>query len=54
MNHALTPALRQHLQQQLRARREVLDAQRTAHLAGQSRAAHAAGLVKDQIKIDAG
>ena len=41
MNHTLTPALRQHLQQQLRARREVLDAQRTAHLAGQSRAAHA-------------
>ena len=41
MNPALTPALRQQLQQQLQARRDALDAQRSAHLAGQSRAVHA-------------
>jgi DnaK suppressor protein len=41
MNPALTPAVRLQLQQQLQARRVALDAQRSAHLAGQSRAAHA-------------
>ncbi|TXH42820.1 MAG: TraR/DksA family transcriptional regulator [Burkholderiaceae bacterium] len=41
MNPALTTTLRAQLQQQLQARRDALDAQRTAHLAGQSRAAHA-------------
>lgn len=37
----LTPGLRQQLQAQLLARRSALDVQRTTHLAGQSRAAHA-------------
>lgn len=41
MNPALTPAIRQQLLQQLQSRRAVLDAQRSAHLAGESRAAHA-------------
>ena len=41
MNPALTPDVRVQLQQQLQARREALDAQRQAHLAGQSRATHA-------------
>lgn len=41
MNPALTPAIRQQLQQQLQSRRDALDAQRQAHLAGESRAAHA-------------
>ena len=37
----LTPQLRAQLQAQLQASRAALDAQRRAHLAGQSRAAHA-------------
>jgi len=41
MNPALTPDIRAQLQQQLLARRAALDAQRQAHLAGQSRATHA-------------
>ena len=41
MHPALTPAVRAQLQQQLQARRDALDAQRSTHLAGQSRAAHA-------------
>jgi DnaK suppressor protein len=41
MNPALTPAIRQQLQQQLLGRRAALDAQRRAHLAGESRAEHA-------------
>ena len=41
MNPALTPAIRQQLMQQLQDSRAVLDAQRSAHLAGQSRALHA-------------
>lgn len=41
MNPALTTAIRQQLLQQLQSRRVVLDAQRSAHLAGESRAEHA-------------
>lgn len=41
MNPALTQAIRAQLQQQLQARRTALDAQRSAHLAGESRAMHA-------------
>lgn len=41
MNAALTPAILQQLQQQLLGRRAALDAQRSAHLAGESRAVHA-------------
>lgn len=41
MNPVLTPAIRQQLQQQLQGRRAALDAQRRAHLAGESRAEHA-------------
>ena len=41
MNPALTPAVRQQLLQQLQSRRAALDAQRSTHLAGESRAAHA-------------
>ena len=41
MNPALTPAIRQELLQLLQSRRATLDAQRSTHLAGESRAAHA-------------
>ena len=41
MTSLLDPGLRQQLQAQLLAHRKALDAQRTTHLAGQSRAAHA-------------
>lgn len=41
MHPAITPAVRAQLQQQLLTRRATLEAQRSAHLAGQSRAAHA-------------
>ena len=41
MNPALTPAIRQQLLQQLQSRRAVLNAQRSTHLAGESRAVHA-------------
>jgi len=41
MNAALTPALQQQLRTQLQASRAALLAQRSAHLAGQSRAGHA-------------
>ncbi len=41
MNPALTPVIRQQLQQQLQGRRAALDIQRGAHLAGESRAVHA-------------
>jgi DnaK suppressor protein len=41
MNTTLTTAQRQTLQDALLSRRAALEAQRSAHLAGQSRAAHA-------------
>lgn len=41
MSDALTPALRAQLQTQLQASRAALEAQRSAHLAGQTRAGHA-------------
>ena len=41
MNPALTPDVRAQLLLQLQAQRDTLDAQRSTHLAGQSRAAHA-------------
>ena len=41
MSELITPDLRQQLQAQLQASRAALEAQRQAHLAGQSRAAHA-------------
>jgi len=41
MTAALTPLLLQQLRTQLQASRTALEAQRSAHLAGQSRAAHA-------------
>lgn len=41
MTQTITPQLRQQLQAQLQARRAALESQSRAHLAGQSRAAHA-------------
>ena len=41
MHPSLTPTVRAQLQQQLLARRDALEAQRQAHLTGQSRADHA-------------
>lgn len=41
MPETITPQLRQQLQARLQASRLALEAQRQAHLAGQSRAAHA-------------
>lgn len=41
MPETITPRLRQQLQAQLQASRSALETQRQAHLAGQSRAAHA-------------
>lgn len=41
MPQTITPQLQQQLQARLQASRQALEAQRLAHLAGQSRAAHA-------------